>query len=125
MRFNFLALLFASSTLALFAQAPAPTDYQLQMHVKIPMRDGIHFNATLFSPVPVSPATTNPPLPVIFILSPLPRRPAPSATPPPPAKPPPTGNSTQITSLLASIHNPKLLGSIIPISLETANSLPC
>ena len=25
-----------------------PSDYQLQMHVKIPMRDGINLNATLY-----------------------------------------------------------------------------
>ena len=44
-----------------------PTDYQLEMHVKIPMRDGIHLNATLYKPIPFPG-----PLPVIFMLSPYP-----------------------------------------------------
>lgn len=50
------------------APAPAkPSDYQLEMHVKIPMRDGVNLNATLYKPEP-SPG----PLPVIFMLSPYP-----------------------------------------------------
>ena len=44
-----------------------PSDYQLAMHVKIPMRDGVHLNATLYKPEPFPG-----PLPVIFMLSPYP-----------------------------------------------------
>jgi uncharacterized protein len=45
----------------------APTDYQLEMHVKIPLRDGVHLNATLYKPTPSAG-----PVPVIFMLSPYP-----------------------------------------------------
>jgi putative CocE/NonD family hydrolase len=44
-----------------------PGDYQLEMHVKIPMRDGVHLDATVYKPEPMPG-----PLPVIFMLSPYP-----------------------------------------------------
>lgn len=62
-----------SLSLAVFsapAQSPAPekpTDYQLEMEVKIPLRDGVHLNATLYKPSPMPG-----PFPVIFMLSPYP-----------------------------------------------------
>jgi putative CocE/NonD family hydrolase len=65
-----LLLALTLGTLSAAATAQAPTDYQLQMHVKIPMRDGVHLNATLYTPVPTAPATKNDPLPIIFMLSP-------------------------------------------------------
>jgi len=49
----------------------APTDYQLAMHVKIPMRDGVHLNATLYKPVAAAGQSLGP-LPVIFLFSPYP-----------------------------------------------------
>jgi putative CocE/NonD family hydrolase len=77
MRRYTLALLLTLSAIAVSAQESKdtkdkPTDYQLQMHVMIPMRDGVHLNATIYRPVPTAPATENPPLPVIFNLSPSP-----------------------------------------------------
>lgn len=62
-----------SLSLAVFsapAQSPAPekpTGYQLEMEVKIPLRDGVHLNATLYKPSPMPG-----PFPVIFMLSPYP-----------------------------------------------------
>jgi len=59
---------FAPAALAQGAAAPTkPTSYQLQMHVKIPLRDGVHLNATVYKPLPASG-----PLPIIFMLSPYP-----------------------------------------------------
>jgi len=57
---------------AAHAQAPkpnadTPTDYQLEMEVKIPLRDGTRLNATLYKPSPLEGK-----LPVIFMLSPYP-----------------------------------------------------
>jgi putative CocE/NonD family hydrolase len=75
MRHLLLSLTLGTLSVALSAQTPAlppPSDYQLQMHVKIPIRDGVHLNATLYRPVPTAPATANPPLPIIFMLSPYP-----------------------------------------------------
>jgi uncharacterized protein len=43
------------------------TDYELEMHVKVPLRDGVRLDATLYKPTP-SPGL----LPVILMLSPYP-----------------------------------------------------
>ncbi len=48
------------------AQTP-PATYMLQMHVKVPMRDGIHLDATVYRPVKDSG-----PLPIIMMLTPYP-----------------------------------------------------
>ena len=53
MRRQSLTLLLTFSACSI-AQTPAPTDHQLKMHVKIPMRDGIYLNATLYKPVPAT-----------------------------------------------------------------------
>jgi len=66
MRFVSLALLFACCALAASAE-DTPTDYQLEMHVKIPLRDGVHLDATVYKPIPQSG-----PVPVVFMLSPYP-----------------------------------------------------
>jgi putative CocE/NonD family hydrolase len=66
-----LCLLCFGGLIALAQAAPpkpeTPTGYQLEMHAKIPLRDGIHLNATLYKPIPSSG-----PLPVVFMLSPYP-----------------------------------------------------
>ena len=75
MRSLLFAIVLGSFTFAAKTQVPVeppPTDYQLEMHVRIPMRDGVHLNATLYKPVPAAAGTANPPLPVIFMLSPYP-----------------------------------------------------
>jgi putative CocE/NonD family hydrolase len=71
-RYLFVFLLcFCSFAPAVWAQAAAapakPTSYQLQMHVKIPLRDGVRLNATLYKPLPAAG-----PLPAVFMFSPYP-----------------------------------------------------
>jgi putative CocE/NonD family hydrolase len=61
-----LGVLFLSFCLGACAE-DKPTDYQLEMHVKIPLRDGVRLDATVFKPTPFPG-----PLPVIFMLSPYP-----------------------------------------------------
>jgi uncharacterized protein len=64
---------FAALLTAAFVSIPPacaedkPADYQLEMHVKIPLRDGAHLDATVYKPAPLPG-----PLPVIFMLSPYP-----------------------------------------------------
>ena len=65
-----LFLLFALSSVPMRAEE-ALTDYQLAMHVKIPMRDGVRLNATLYKPVLAAGKSLGP-LPVIFLFSPYP-----------------------------------------------------
>jgi putative CocE/NonD family hydrolase len=65
-----LILLFAAGVREARAE-DAPTDFQLAMHVKIPMRDGVHLNATLYKPVLPAGQSLGP-LPVIFLFSPYP-----------------------------------------------------
>ena len=61
------AIFFLFITLVSSAQESKLSDYQLEMQVKIPLRDGVKLNATLYKPTPM-PAK----LPVIFMLSPYP-----------------------------------------------------
>jgi len=65
--FALLALGTASLTLSPALAEDKPSDYQLEMHVKIPLRDGVHLDATVYKPEPFPG-----PLPVIFMLSPYP-----------------------------------------------------
>ncbi len=66
-----LALTLTLSPLLSSAQEPKLSDYQLEMQVKIPMRDGVNLNATLYKPSPPSGKQPDK-LPVIFMLSPYP-----------------------------------------------------
>src|SRR5260370_38130719 len=76
-----LALVITSAVLALFAQTPPPApspspkesppasaDYDLRWGVKIPMRDKIELNATLYLPKTID--GSSPLAPVIFTLTP-------------------------------------------------------
>src|SRR5580698_6825514 len=70
MRFSavlFLLAVAARSASPQTAVPEKPTDYQLEMQVKIPLRDGVRLNATLYKPSPMTGK-----LPVIFMLSPYP-----------------------------------------------------
>jgi uncharacterized protein len=70
MRFSVILFLLAVTVRSASPQTAVPeklTDYQLEMQVKIPLRDGVRLNATLYKPSPMSG-----PLPVIFMLSPYP-----------------------------------------------------
>jgi uncharacterized protein len=60
------ALLLGCFAVVLRAETPTK-DYQMQMFVKIPLRDGVRLNATLYRPLP-----DHGPVPVIFMLSPYP-----------------------------------------------------
>src|SRR5947208_9708505 len=76
-----LSLIVASGVLALFAQTPPPAaspspkesppasaNYDLRWGVKIPMRDKVELNATLY--LPKAPDGSPPRTPVIFTLTP-------------------------------------------------------
>jgi len=63
-----LIVLFFCGYIAEVDAQETPASYQVQMQVKVPLRDGVHLNATLYRPDPLKD-----PLPVIFLFTPYPQ----------------------------------------------------